>query len=144
MTNSLLANAAPPKKGIFDALFIDILGFESAHLLGTESASVASWMFVVLGVRSILSSVGLLGVVPHGLVFALPLLMHLLDSVFPFIGDCLPLLPLRITETVLGRVESKELAVIIPAHFIGCIFGAVVFKTIFPFAPLEVSFLRVK
>jgi len=118
---------------------LKILGSQTALLLGTESAAVTVWMLVVLSLRSVLASLGLLSLVPHGLVFALPLLMQLVDSVVPFLGDCLPLLSLRITETVLGRIQTSKLAVMIPAHFIGCVLGAVVFKTLVPIAPVEVS-----
>lgn len=133
-----LRNEDPPKKGVVDSL-LGVLGSQTALLLGTESAAVTVWMLVVLSLRSVLASLGLLSFVPHGLVFALPLLMQLVDSVLPFLGDCLPLLSLRITETVLGRIQLSKLAVLIPAHFIGCVLGAVVFKTLVPIAPIEVS-----
>ena len=133
-----LKNEEPPAKGMADSL-LGVLGSQTALLLGTESAAVTVWMLVVLSLRSVLASLGLLSLVPHGLVFALPLLMQLVDSVVPFLGDCLPLLSLRITETVLGRIPTSKLAVMIPAHFIGCVLGAVVFKTLVPIAPVEVS-----
>jgi glycerol uptake facilitator-like aquaporin len=41
--------------------------------------------------------------------------------------------PLRIYTT--GRISPSRLTVIIPAHFLGCVFGAVLFKVVCPIAP---------
>ena len=137
-SNSSTASPEAPKRGAVEGLS-ELLGRPAALLFGAESASVAAWMFVILALRSALAAAGLLGAVPHALVFTLPAAMQLADSVVPFLGDCLPLLPLRITEMVMGRLKSSKLAIVIPSHFIGCILGAVLFKTLLPIAPAEVS-----
>ena len=118
----------------------NLLGKPWMLLLGTESASAATWMFVILSMRSALWAAGVLSVVPHALVFAFPAVMQFVDSFVPFLGECLPLLSLRITEATMGRLSFAQLTAIIPAHRIGSILGAVVFKSLIPIAPPEVSF----
>ena len=41
----------------------------------------------------------------------------------------------------LGRIPASSLTVVIPAHFIGSIFGTICFYTIIPFKPSKVNFL---
>jgi hypothetical protein len=51
----------------------------------------------------------------------------------------IPLLPIRLAESILGRITPVKLTVVIPAHFLGCILGAVMFRTFFPYIDLSVS-----
>lgn len=142
----MLANKEPPKAGLFDHLF-DLLGRRTSLSVGRECASSLIWMLCILSIRWALGMlsrvpvVGFLSQVPHAVVCALPLLMQLLDSYFSFIGECFPLLPVRIVETVLGRMSVSWLAlVVVPSQFVGCVMGIVVFKTLLPFAVVEVGF----
>lgn len=143
----MLANKEPPKAGLFDHLF-DLLGRRTSLSIGLECASSLIWMLCILSIRGALgvlsrvSTVGFLSQVPHAFVCALPLLLQLLESYFPFMGESFPLLPVRIAETVLGRISVSWLAlVVVPSHFIGCVMGIVIFKTLLPFVTVEVSWL---
>lgn len=136
--SAVLANKEPPKAGAMDHLF-DLLGKSTALRFGRECASATIWMLCILLIRSALSTVGCLSLVPNAFVFALPFLIQLLVSFFPFMSKCFPLLPVRIAETVLGRMEIAHLVmVVLPSHLIGCIMGVVLFKALLPFCPVEV------
>lgn len=46
--------------------------------------------------------------------------------------DSAPLIPVRVTECILGRVASSHFLVVFPAHFLGCIVGVVFFQFLCP------------
>lgn len=116
----------------------NILGKKLSLLFGRESARAAIWMFIVLLLRMIVKVLRLDSIIPHGFIFAFPLLVQLVGSYVPFMADCFPLLPIRLAESILGRISPGRLTLIIPAHFFGSILGVAAFSTIFPFAPTAV------
>jgi len=80
---------------------------------------------------------GLAFLFPIGVLFAFPYFIQQLSRRISFMEDVSPLLPVRIAEIILGRLSPMSFAVVAPAHFLGCILGTVVFKTILPFASSE-------
>lgn len=65
-----------------------------------------------------------------------------------FIKESTPILPVRLAESILGlafsiavaclkiiagRLNATQLVVVIPAHFLGCIFGTAVVCSVIPF-----------
>lgn len=113
----------------------EILGDELSISFGREAGSAAIWMFTCLLVRLALFKVEFL--VPLGIIFAFPYFIQKIYGIFPFMKSSLPLLLVRLAETILGRISPTKLAVIIPAHFLGSIFGIVLFKTVFFFLSAE-------
>ena len=75
--------------------------------------------------------------VPAGLIFASPMLIAVIKKRVPLF-NMTALLPIRIAECILGRVNMVKLGVSIPAHFAGCLLGIVVFRTCVPYVPFEV------
>lgn len=113
------------------------LGNSIAQLFGRECASAAVWMIYCLLLRQITSLFYLQNFVPYGLIFALPYSMHLFGKYCPIMRQSLPLLPLRVSEALLGRLTPLQLTIVIPAHFLGCIFAAALFHCVNPFSPLS-------
>ena len=78
-----------------------------------------------------------------GFIYALPLFIQILGKYIPFISnDSFPLLPIRLTESILGRITPARLAIIIPAHFLGCIVGVIMFKILIPILRLSDDVLK--
>lgn len=164
-----------------EAVLWDALGKKPAMVFGEEGGSAAIWMFISLIQRTILCFTGLDQYIPFGAIFAFPFLVQvkicsLLSTSFlncnisfqiisrflPFMKCSYPLLPVRMTESIMGkeivygldtaelidwkfaqligRISPSTLAVVVPAHFLGNILAVVVFKTIFPFVPSKVLF----
>ena len=113
----------------------DLLGKKVVQIFGKECASASLWMFCSMCIRATLIFFKLDNWIPYGIIFALPYFIQQLESYCPFVSDVHPILPTRLAESILGRISPSKLTVIIPAHFLGCIFGAVLFKTICPLAP---------
>jgi len=138
-------NPAPPKKGLIDALLLDVLGRQTSLAFGLECGAATLWMLGVLVLRSVLAVVipggGALALVPHGFIFAFPTGAYLGDALvgFPLFEDCFPVLPIRIAETILGRIEPARLLMVVPAQLLGSILGTVIFAALVPFAPQEVG-----
>ena len=113
----------------------DLLGKKVVQIFGKECASASVWMFFTMCLRAMFITLKLDSWVPYGIIFALPYFIQQLGNYFPLMIDVHPILPTRLAESILGRISPSKLTVIIPAHFLGCIFGAVFFKTICPIAP---------
>lgn len=113
--------------------------FFSSKLLSTyasESASACIWMIVITLLRSLVLMLGYdTSYFPLvEVVAACPLFAQSIMVAFPFMTDY-PLLPVRIAETVMGRLSPMALIAAIPAQIIGNVMGLVIFKTLCPFAP---------
>lgn len=113
----------------------ELLGQKLSQLFGMECASAAILMFTSLSIRLTTHVLGLNNKVPLGFIFAFPYIIQLLTTALPFMESSNPLLVVRIAETLLGRISASKLTVVIPAHFLGCIVGTIVFHTFVPFAP---------
>jgi len=107
---------------IYDKLSIKIL-----LLFGAESASTAVWMFSFLFLRLLCLSLGIWPSLALSVLFVFPFYIQKVIGWVPFAGNSHPLLPVRITEVLMGRSSAYHLTVVIPAHFIGCVVGAVAF-----------------
>jgi len=147
MSGSVVSNGnpVPPKKGLIDALLLDVLGRQTSLAFGVECGAATLWMLAVLVLRTILAVVvpggGALAFVPHGFVFAFPTAAYHGDALvgFPLFEDCFPVLPIRIAEAILGRIAPARLLMVVPAQILGSILGTVIFTALVPFAPQEVS-----
>ena len=117
-------------------LLSEALGLELFQLFGYEAASCALWMFLSLVCRLILVIFQIESWVPYGLIFASPYLLYKLLPHFSYMEDHSPLLAFRISEGILGRTSSAQLLAVIPAHFLGYVFGAACFCTLFGSIPL--------
>jgi len=94
-------------------------------LLGQESALASVWMFTSLLIRTVVIRLNL--PVPPGFIFAFPMLAQKLASIH---GCAHPLLVVRVMESLMGRTKAKHLTIVIPAHFVGHIIGAVLFSSV--------------
>jgi hypothetical protein len=115
----------------------DKLGSRSALVFGRECVVAATWMFICLCIRASLSLLKLKSLVPYGLIFAMPAVINKVGEYFSLFKDIFPLLPVRLAECIIGRISQARMSVVIPAHFIGCIFSSVLFKLVCPLAWLE-------
>lgn len=52
-----------------------------------------------------------------------------------------PLLPVRVTEAIMGRISMSRLAMVVPAHFIGCVLALAVVRSMMPILPHHVSII---
>jgi len=120
-----------------------VLGKKLALLFGKECLRSATWMCISLFVRYLVVVFYLESYIPVGIIFSFPYIIQLVCVYVPWMGSktlCnIPLLPIRLAESILGRVTPIKLTVVIPAHFLGCILGAVMFRTIFPYVNISVS-----
>lgn len=187
------------------------MGKKSALLFGEECGSAAVWMIVVLCLKSIVYYTGVAAYIPHGFIFAFPLLIQVTFNcnfvvvvvvfemivmlnyyyyllcccrcrrccrcclrsvtreVFPILNipfsdpacqnnpsdaryappplllalalatsSCDGLNPLA-ADRVAGRLSPTKLLMVIPAHFLGCVVGVVIFSTLLPFIPPQVQ-----
>lgn len=121
----------------------NLLGNKSIVFFGNETLSVSIWMFVLLLIRACCVILRIESLLPRGIIFAFPLAIAYVIDIFPQIAENFPLFPVRISEALLGRISTSNFSIIIPSHFFGCIFGAIVFKLICPLSSLErmVSFM---
>jgi hypothetical protein len=105
-------------------------------IFASESASACIWMIVITLLRSLVLMFGYdASYFPLvEVVAACPFFAQSLMVAFPFMADY-PLLPVRIAESVMGRLSPSALIAAIPAQIIGNIMGLVIFKTLCPFAP---------
>ena len=92
-------------------------------LLGQESALATAWMFICLIIRAVSLNLDLS--ISTSVIFAFPLLAQCMMSML--IEKSHPVLIVRVMEALLGRTHVRHLTVIIPAHFLGHIIGAVLF-----------------
>jgi hypothetical protein len=116
----------------------DMLGKKFCLIFGKECASACVWMLFSLFLRTVLIAIRLEHFVPCGMVFAFPYFIQLLGNYVPLIHDIFPILPNRLTDSILGRISPTRLFLVIPAHFLGCVIGTVLFKTLCPIAPNSV------
>ena len=117
-------------------LLWDLLAKKIVQVFGRECASASLWMFFTMCLRAFLVVSRVDAWVPYGVVFSLPYFIQQLAVYCPSVmSDVHPILPTRLAESILGRISPSKLTVIIPAHFLGCIFGAVLFKTVCPLVP---------
>ena len=116
----------------------DLLGQHLSLLFGYDCASATIMMFASLCIRLLLTMLGIETLVPVGFMFAFPTIVQMITTVLPFTDTSNPLLTVRIAETLLGRISPSKLTVVIPAHFLGSIVGAVCFRTVLPFVPFSV------
>ena len=111
----------------------DLLGKKYALKFGTECSKVTTWMIVVLFMRYLLYLLKIDHFVPIGFVFAFPYPMQILGKYLPWMNDGkFPLLPVRLAESIMGRISPMRLTVLIPAHFLGCILGTTIFSLLVP------------
>jgi hypothetical protein len=104
---------------------------------GKECFCAALWMIVVLLVRYFSYWFYLDKFLPVGLIFASPILIAVIKKRVPLF-NMTALLPVRIAEGILGRVNLVKLGVSIPAHFAGCLLGIVAFRNCIPYVPYQV------
>lgn len=127
-------------------LLSTILGKRLALLFGKECLRSSTWMCISLFIRYLVSMFYLENYIPVGMIFSFPYIIQLVCLYVPWMESktlCnIPLLPIRLAESILGRVTPIKLTVVIPAHFLGCILGAVMFRTFFPYVSLSVSNLN--
>eukprot|EP01038_Epipyxis_sp_PR26KG_P009923 gene9923-13347_t len=114
------------------------LGSDVSLLFGQECGGATIWMIFILIQRAVLILLHIDKYIPFGLNFAFPLFVQLLSHKFPVFKKSFPILPIRLAESIMGRISSAKLIVTIPAHLIGSIIGTVIFHSIFPFIPLMV------
>lgn len=110
----------------------NFLGTANCQLFGRECARSSCWMFFSLFLRFVCITLRIDWLVPNGFIFAFPYLMQILGKYLPIFGDGFPILAFRLAESVLGRISPSKLSVIIAAHFLGCVLGAVIFKSVWP------------
>jgi hypothetical protein len=108
-------------ESVFNAFTHELL-----TLMGRESAVAMVWMFVCLVIRA--TALRFSVPLPLGLVFAFPLLAQKVSSL---LGCSHPLLVVRVMEGLMGRTQAKHLTILIPAHFVGHIIGAVAYASSF-------------
>ena len=124
-------------------LFSSILGKKLALLFGKECLRSSTWMCISLFIRYLVSVFYLEKYIPIGMIFSFPYIIQIVCVYVPWMESktfCnIPLLPIRLAESILGRITPIKLTVVIPAHFLGCILGAVMFRTFFPYIDLSVS-----
>lgn len=120
-----------------------ILGKKLALLFGKECLRSSTWMCISLFIRYLVSVFYLEKYIPIGMIFSFPYIIQIVCVYVPWMESktfCnIPLLPIRLAESILGRITPIKLTVVIPAHFLGCILGAVMFRTFFPYIDLSVS-----
>jgi len=81
----------------------DLLGQPITQLFGKECASAAILMFLSLGIRFVVVTIGMGNIVPAGFIFAFPYFTQTLANIFPFMDENSPLLIVRIAESLVGR-----------------------------------------
>lgn len=89
------------KFGVLEKLSF-ILGQELSILFGKECASASLFMFICLFLRFIVVLLNISPGFPSGFIFAFPLIIQMMKTLFPFLEDNTPLLIVRIAETLLG------------------------------------------
>ena len=95
-------------------------------------------MFISLCIRMVCIVLRIHDYIPAGFIFAFPSVVQILTTVLPFTDTSNPLLTVRVAESLLGRLNTYKLAVVVPAHFLGCVVGAIAFRTVLPFVPITV------
>ena len=95
-------------------------------------------MFVSLCMRMFCVILGIDSYIPSGFIFAFPSVVQIMGVVLPFMDTSNPLLIIRMAEALMGRLKTYKLTIVVPAHFLGCIIGAISFKTIVPLVPSAV------
>mmetsp|Transcript_24322 Transcript_24322/g.34879 ORF Transcript_24322/g.34879 Transcript_24322/m.34879 type:complete len:285 (+) Transcript_24322:27-881(+) len=101
----------------------DFLNSNIAILIGEESLNSFLWMSLVIMGRIACILTGLVKFIPDGVIFGiLPVAIISMCSSFNFFPSSSALflpLPVRLTESVMGRLNPQELLVLIPAHVFG-------------------------
>ena len=72
-------------------------------------------------------------------IVVIPIYIQFLMEILPFIKRY-PLLPVRVAESVMGRISPSELMMVIPAHVLGNCVGIVLFHSAYPFGAPPVVF----
>jgi hypothetical protein len=96
------------KNGVIEKLSF-ILGQKLSILFGKECASASLFMFICLFLRFIVVLLNISKIIPVGLIFAFPLIVQMMQTLFPFLEDNSPLLIVRIAETLLGIYNIDHL-----------------------------------
>mmetsp|Transcript_17271 Transcript_17271/g.16604 ORF Transcript_17271/g.16604 Transcript_17271/m.16604 type:complete len:246 (-) Transcript_17271:112-849(-) len=112
----------------------EILGKKHFLCFGKECISACIWMIFSLFFRTILIFLRLDSYIPAGFIFAFPYFIQMIGGYVPIMHEIFPILPNRLTDSILGRITPSNLLVIIPSHFMGCMFGTVLFKCVCPIA----------
>ena len=111
----------------------DLLGKKYAVKFGSECSKVTTWMVVVLVIKYSVYLLKIEHFFPIGMIFAFPYPMQILGKYLPWMkGGIFPLLPVRLAESIMGRISPMRLTVLIPAHFLGCILGTTIVSLFLP------------
>lgn len=123
-------------KTSFDMVLWGMLSNNLLIVFGEECGSAVVLMTLVLLLRTVITMIGL-GTTYFNFIEVIvysPYCIQCLMSKLPFMTK-FPLLPVRVAESIMARISSPELMMVIPAHVLGNIMGLTLFKIICPFAP---------